>query len=558
MTLFPNLCRQPDSLFFVSGDGTIIKAARRGSSSIWSGARSAATVCEQEEMVTLHIESASALCRVFLRWRHDFLKETRFLGDTWERSYGNLEWRTASPQHVMPWYFLASRKGETAGYGVGTGAACIAIWRIDRDGVTLELDVRSGGVGVELGDRGLDACTIRQTFSQQEETPYNTARRLCSLLCPSPLLPSEPIIGHNDWYWLYGHNSAGQIVEATRRLTDLVPGNARIRPWSIVDDGWQSPVQGIPGGCNGGPWDQGNDLFPDMGQLSEDISALGARPGIWMRPLLTAARPPASWLLRSPRPTDAAHGYVLDPSHPEVLHHVETDMRRVRGWGYELIKHDFTTFDITGRWGFEMNTGAGGFTSDGWSFHTRSKTTAEIITELYRRIRKGAGSHSLIMGCNAVGHLGAGLMELQRIGDDTSATDWARTRGMGVNTLAFRLPQHGRLFSADADCIPVSPHIPEKLTLSWLDLVARSGTPLLISLDPAAQTPGMTAALKRAFACAIAPAVDVEPLDWMETSIPREWRFGKQIDVYRWSEFDAPPSSPASSSLCEEPVGAPC
>lgn len=515
-------------------------------------------MAENGETVGIHLESHDPLRRIFLRWRHDFREETRFLGDTWERSYGNLQWQTASPQHVLPWYFLASRKGETAGYGVMTGGACIAVWRVDREGVTLELDVRSGGVGVELGDRRLDACTICQVFSELGETSYRTARRLCSLLCPSPIFPDEPVIGHNDWYWLYGHNSARQITEATKRLMGLFPTGTMIRPWSIVDDGWQSPEQGIPGGCNGGPWDRGNGLFPDMPQLAKDIATLGARPGIWLRPLLTATPPPASWLLHSPRPTDAASGYVLDPSHPEVLQQVETDISRVRSWGYELIKHDFTTFDITGRWGFEMNTGAGGFTSDGWSFHTRSQTTAEIITALYRRIRKGAGSHTLIMGCNAVGHLGAGLMELQRIGDDTSATDWARTRGMGVNTLAFRLPQHGRLFSADADCIPVSPHIEEKLTMSWLDLVARSGTPLLISLDPSALSPGMIVAIKEAIACAVLPTPDVEPLDWMETSIPREWQFGKHTVFYRWSEFDTAPSSlNGGSSLHAEPIEVP-
>ena len=51
-----------------------------------------------------------------------------------------------------------------------------------------------------------------------------------------------------------------------------------------------------------------------------------------------------------------------------------------------------------------------------------------------------------------MGHLGAGLFEIQRTGDDTSGHVWERTRRMGVNTLAYRLPQHGTFFVIDADC----------------------------------------------------------------------------------------------------------
>jgi len=59
---------------------------------------------------------------------------------------------------------------------------------------------------------------------------------------------------------------------------------------------------------------------------------------------------------------------------------------------------------------------------------------------------------------------------------------------MGVNTLAFRMAQHNRFFAADADCVPLTGGIPWELTRQWLDLVARSGTALFVSVDPAAIT----------------------------------------------------------------------
>lgn len=61
-----------------------------------------------------------------------------------------------------------------------------------------------------------------------------------------------------------------------------------------------------------------------------------------------------------------------------------------------------------------------------------------IIKDLYRTIYKSAGGKAMILGCNCIGHLGAGYMEINRTGDDTSGVEWERTRQRGVNTLAFR------------------------------------------------------------------------------------------------------------------------
>ncbi len=105
-----------------------------------------------------------------------------------------------------------------------------------------------------------------------------------------------------------------------------------------------------------------------------------------------------------------------------------------------MIKHDFSTSDLCGRWGFEMGDA---MTADGWAFADRSRTTAEIIIDHYRSIREAAGDDVVVLGCNTIGHLSAGIFEISRVGDDTSGQEWARTRKMGVNTLAFRLPQHG-------------------------------------------------------------------------------------------------------------------
>jgi alpha-galactosidase len=80
------------------------------------------------------------------------------------------------------------------------------------------------------------------------------------------------------------------------------------------------------------------------------MKSLGVRPGIWMRPLLTSERVPASWRFPAGRPGEDSGDQPLDPSVPEVLEHVRTDIARLAGWGYDLIKHDFppSTFSASG------------------------------------------------------------------------------------------------------------------------------------------------------------------------------------------------------------------
>ena len=72
-----------------------------------------------------------------------------------------------------------------------------------------------------------------------------------------------------------------------------------------------------------------------------------------------------------------------------------------------------------------------------WHLNDKTKTNAEIILNLYKAIRNASGS-MFVMGCNTFSHLSAGLFEVNRIGDDTSGNEWARTKRMGVNTLAAR------------------------------------------------------------------------------------------------------------------------
>ena len=196
-------------------------------------------------------------------------------------------------------------------------------------------------------------------------------------------------------------------------------------------------------------------------------------------------------------------------------------------------KHDFTTVDILGRWGFQMGTE---ITGGDWAFAGRGRTTAEIIRDFYRALRDAAGDDVVVNGCNTIGHLAAGLFEMQRTGDDTSGLEWERTRKMGVNTLAFRMPQHRTFFSADADCVGLTTKIPWRLNAQWLDLLARSGTPLFVSADPEALGTAQRKALTAAYSRAARTQPHAMPLDWQETLCPTRWLCGKQTVTFDWRE----------------------
>ena len=177
-------------------------------------------------------------------------------------------------------------------------------------------------------------------------------------------------------------------------------------------------------------------------------------------------------------------------------------------------------------------------TRDGWTFAAGSThTTAEVINDLYRTIRDAAGDN-LVIGCNTVSHLSAGRFEICRIGDDTSGTEWARTRKMGVNTLAFRGAQHGAFYVADADCVGVTNAVPWALNRQWLDLLSRSGTMLFVSLAPDALGADQRRDLKTALALAASPQPLGEPIDWMRNVYPSRWKLRGEERKYDWVGID--------------------
>ncbi len=466
-----------------------------------------------------------------LRWNNKMRKDVKVLGDAYERGYGDLCWQSIRPERCMPWYMAASNGSDsnfdyagrlTECFGVKVCPNAICFWQYDTEGVTLWLDIRNGGDGTELRGRMLECATV--IFKEYRDvSAYSAMQSFCSEMCPEPYLPDHKVYGSNNWYYAYGKSSHKEIISDTQLLAEMCKGLENV-PYMVIDDGWQpNPTDA--------PWDLGNDRFPDMKGLADTMRELGVRPGIWVRYLINGKdgserkiSVPESWYLSRCENS-------FDPSNPEVLDYVARITNILtKDWGYELIKHDFSTFDIFGKWGFEITDRLG---DNGWSFFDKTRTTAEIIKNFYKVIKDNANG-AVIIGCNCIGHLCATYHQLNRTGDDTSGFEWSRTAKMGVNTLAFRNCQNGRFFMSDADCVGITGAIDWRLNREWLTALSRSGSPLFVSCKPGVLNDTELAELKEAYRVASYQTDEFIPVDWMETTTPDTYLLNGDIVRFNW------------------------
>lgn len=454
---------------------------------------------------------------VELYWEAPANDDVLVLGDAWERSYGDLEFLPLKQNdRYMPWYFIATDKKESFCFGIKTGANSFVSFRYENNAITALVDCRNGGNGVHLDGRKIKLATFVYAH-------YDSADILCCLknyckkLCENPVLPKERVYGGNNWYYAYGKSNYNQIISDARLQTELAQGIDN-KPFQVIDDCWQ------PKKCCG-PW-YPNRKFKDMKKLADEIKDIGARPGIWVRLLRNKDRA----LKRNMRIKRGGKRQYLDPTHPAVQEYIKSDIERIKGWGYELIKHDFSTADMFGDYG-------GNLTStitkvDNWHFYDKTKTNAEIVLDFYRLIKDAAGD-MLIIGCNTVSHLSAGLVHIYRTGDDTSGREWERTKKMGVNTLAFRLAQNETFYMCDADCVGIlKDYIPWEKNKQWLHLLSYSNTPLFISCTDeinAEQRNDLSRAYK-----VFNRSHNIKPLDIFEGRLPKKWEIDGEIVEYNW------------------------
>ena len=288
-------------------------------------------------------------------------------------------------------------------------------------------------------------------------------------------------VGWCSWYHWFD-----RITE-----TDVAATVARSETWPFdviqVDDGWQSAI---------GDWRTTSASFPSgLVAVAERIEGAGRQPGLWLAPFLVApssnlAREHPQWIARwidgreplvgNVNPTWGGAVHVLDPTHPEVVAHLEALASDLATAGFRYLKLDFCYApSLPGR------------------YHDRQATPAERVRAGLAAIRRGAGDSVFLLGCGAPLVPSVGLVDGMRIGPDV-APAWApstwlpgyaeaapSTRNAWRNTLA-RSFMHRRLWLNDPDCLMLratDTSLDEDAARAWALAVGVSGGMAMVSDD---------------------------------------------------------------------------
>ena len=276
------------------------------------------------------------------------------------------------------------------------------------------------------------------------------------------------LTGWSSWNFLAREVSGRDILalldEARRAPLSLRPKVVQL------DDGYQDME---------GNWNA-NGKFPEgLPFYAEKISAVGARPGIWIAPLQVNSN--SEWA-KNPLNVEAVQGGrldfpsasqptgygILDPTHPRAREHVAACFRKLRVQGFSYFKIH------------------GDIHATVWS--NRKWTALQVVRDHFENIRAAVGEDAYI---TAYGWLPirslVGLVDAFRPGDEVTRT---RLRPALDATLGA-LHLNGRWFALDNDSIFTGTDITNAsrieggwpLVRTWLSLVGLSGGSAITS-DP--------------------------------------------------------------------------
>jgi alpha-galactosidase len=220
---------------------------------------------------------------------------------------------------------------------------------------------------------------------------------------------------------------------------------------------------------------------------------------------------------------------------------VSQDISRIHDWGFDLIKHDFTTTEIFGRGNVPTLSWPGMLSPLDYpavsEMYDKTRTNAQIIRDFYQAIQNAAKG-SIVIGCNTIGHLVAGIHEVQRVGNDTSVRVYEYTVRNGVHSM-MRMPQNETFFRLDADCAAFTEMVPTDLNLDFLESMAITGTATFASVTPGIlndkEAQRLADILK--IAATIKPNEFATVEDWDRTSAPAEFMYKGELKTYEWWKF---------------------
>lgn len=159
-----NLLRQPDEIRLMTGGAQTEQETAPDAAAFRAGDVTV-ELAEADGSLAVFVQAQNTPVReLVLTWKAMFGGAGEVLGDTWERGYGDLEWKKEADHIGMPWYFFRHEAGKCLAFGVKVRPSAMCWWEKDGADVKLHLDVRCGTYGVELGGRKLEVGSCKDRY----------------------------------------------------------------------------------------------------------------------------------------------------------------------------------------------------------------------------------------------------------------------------------------------------------------------------------------------------------------------------------------------------------
>jgi alpha-galactosidase len=199
----------------------------------------------------------------------------------------------------------------------------------------LQLDSKTGDISGSLPNPGDYVVTLRaNNFKGHDEKRFH--------IVVGGRIALTPPMGWNSWNCWGSRVDADKVLQSAR---GMVSSGLINHGWTYIniDDAWQ--------GSRGGPFNaiRGNEKFPDMKALCDEIHHMGLKIGIYSTPWTTsyadhiggsAENPEGAWT----KPTTPKRGNVNRKKLPWAIGKYSfalNDARQWAAWGVDYLKYDW-------------------------------------------------------------------------------------------------------------------------------------------------------------------------------------------------------------------------
>lgn len=196
----------------------------------------------------------------------------------------------------------------------------------------LSVDAASGSISGVLPAAGEFSVTLVASNRQ------GTATKRFVIKCGEQICLAPPL-GWNSWNCWGESVNQDKVLRAARAM---VASGLSQHGWTYIniDDGWQGARSGT------GHALQGNEKFPGLKGLGEELHALGLKLGLYSTPWITSYagygggssdNPDGRWMQQANKEEDRRHGRYS---------FAEADAGQWAAWGIDYVKYDWAPIDV--------------------------------------------------------------------------------------------------------------------------------------------------------------------------------------------------------------------